>query len=115
MAIHDEQVFTLVDATDTPLAASADGEAFDVGDYTEMVLLLNASNVDGTDPTLDIKLQTSADGVDWFDLGSQFAQIDAAGKAILKVTNFGRIIRAVSTVGGTDPEFTFKLQAVAKT
>lgn len=106
----------------TELAASAarttsgQSSGVDVGPFDEAILLLNVTAASGTSPTLDIKIQTSHDNSDWYDTGTAFTQITATSKpSALKVTNFGKYVRAAWTIGGTSPSFTFSLQMVAKT
>ena len=86
-----------------------------VGPYNEAVMFLDVTAASGTSPTLDVKIQTSPDnGTTWFDEGTAFTQAVAATKEIKKITNFGDIIRAVCTIGGTTPSFTFSLKMVGK-
>ena len=64
--------------------------------------------VSGTSPTLDMKLQDSADGSSWADTGVAFPQCTATGYVRQRewTTKAGRPwVRAVSTVGGTTPSF----------
>lgn len=84
--------------------------------YQEALIYLKVTAATGTTPTLDVKVQTSHDGSDWYDMGSSFTQITAAATpAVLKITNFGPFIRLVYTIGGTDPSFTFVARVAAKT
>lgn len=95
--------------------ATGQSVAVDLTEYDEAVLLLDVTAASGTSPTLDIKLQTSHDGDDWYDLGDAFAQQTGVAKPdALKITNFGSNVRAVWTIGGTTPSFTFSLQLVGK-
>lgn len=96
--------------------ASGQSAGVDCGAYGEAQALLNVTAVSGTSPTLTVKFQTSDDGTDWYDLGESFAQQTAVNKpAVLKLANIGRHLRAVWTIGGTTPSFTFTLKVVAKT
>jgi hypothetical protein len=108
------EVFTLhASAAETVTGQSAGVE---VEAYGEAQALLNVTAVAGTGPTLDVRFQTSDDGADWYDLGGSFAQQSAVNKpAVLKLTTIGRYLRAVWTIGGTGPSFTFTLKVVAKT
>lgn len=108
----------LVSTLHASAAATATGQSsgIDLGRYIEAVAELNVTAASGTSPTLDVKFQTSDDDADWYDMDAAFAQITAAAKpAVLKMTNFGRYVRAVWTIGGTTPSFTFTLKLVAKT
>ena len=96
--------------------------AFDVGpEVTKLVAYLSVTAASGTSPTLDVKIQDSPDGNTWYDIGSGtgsgtglFVQATAATTQVKDITtrNFGRYIRAVNTVGGTTPSFTFSVQVV---
>jgi len=62
--------------------------------------------VTGTSPTMDVVVEESEDGTNWFDV-YHFSRITAAGayrspKLIMKGTR----LRVVETIGGTTPSFT---------
>jgi len=91
------------------------GNAIDVSRYATMQLLLNCTAASGTTPTLDIKIQISADGVtNWIDSGTAFTQVTAATTQNLAYTPTGAFIRLVHTIGGTTPSFTYYLAITAK-
>lgn len=86
-----------------------------VGGYSEAIAMLNVTAASGTTPTLDVKLQTSYNGTDWYDIATAFTQATAVSKqAGLKATNLGQFLRAVWTIGGTTPSFTFDLNLSLK-
>lgn len=67
--------------------------------------------VTGITPTLDGKIQDSADGsTDWQDVaGATFTQFTTANTCLLiplNVDNCRRYVRWVGTIGGTTPSFT---------
>ncbi len=107
-------VFTLhASAAETATGQSA---SVDLSTYAEALAELNVTAVAGTSPTMTVSFQTSDDGADWYDMGTAFAAVTAVSKpAALKFTNFGQFVRAVWTIGGTTPSFTFTLKLVAKT
>lgn len=88
---------------------------------------LDVTAVTGTTPTLDVKIQAWVVGTSatWIDLpGALFAQATGTGTQILTVypgvTQTAQeavsdvmpaIFRAVATIGGTSPDFTFSLTA----
>jgi hypothetical protein len=88
----------------------------DVQTYTEILAYLNVSAQAGTTPTLDIKFQGSPDKKNWADIGDAFTQVTTStGLTLKKLTaNFGRYIRAVITLGGTNPNYTFDFLLVGK-
>ena len=89
------------------LVESVDGKGFAAGEFGRGVVFLDVGTVAGTTPTLDVKIQDSADGENWHDIpDAAFTQITAADNQRIVVPNLGQHVRAVATVGGTDPEFT---------
>jgi len=91
------------------------GTGIDMSLYEGMaVVVLNSSaKTAGTDPTLDVKLQSDpAVGGTYADIsGATFAQITtvAGTEAIaINVSNCDVFVRAIGTIGGTDtPTFDF--------
>lgn len=93
--------------------ASANGSGIDLNadqPFGPVTLLLSIGAASGTTPTLDVKLQDSADGASWADIsGAAFAQKTAAGFGTLQISTWRRHIRAVATIAGTTPSFTFSV------
>lgn len=92
------------------VTATGNGTGVDVQQFVgEISVLLASKATAGTTPTLDVKLQDSADNSTFADIaGAAFTQVTDAGSsaAVLhKITvNVGavkRYIRAVKTIGGT--------------
>lgn len=81
------------------------------------LVILDSAAGTGTSPTLDLKLQDSADNSSFADItGATFTQvINAASRQTLLVNLDGarRYLRAVSTIGGTTPSFTFSVNLVS--
>jgi hypothetical protein len=102
---------------DLPLAPSAartttaNGATFEVGDKGVARLLLDVTARTGTTPTLDVTIQTSYDGTTWRTAGT-FTQATAVG-AQRSSFNIDRFVRAIWTVGGTTPNFTFSVTGEA--
>jgi hypothetical protein len=98
--------------------ASANGTGVDVSGYVGNIkVLLNIGTVTGTTPTLDVKIQDSADNSSWADVsGYTIAQKTAAGSDSLSVDKRAvrKYIRAVATIGGTTPSFPCAILAVAQ-
>lgn len=104
------------DPTQTLTATFNSAPAFFGPDVMFDFRLLVVGTVSGTNPTLDVKIQASADGVSSFtDVGifSQITatQLGATGSlaepphAIVRVPALKPYLRAVFTVGGTTPSF----------
>ena len=80
------------------------------GMKSEVLAQLNVTVVSGTNPTLDVLVQESLDGTNWYTLIA-FTQATATGLELKKAANPGRYIRAKWTIGGTDtPTFTFSVE-----
>ena len=105
-------------AAGTVLTASANSGAQDGYknlDATVFVATVTAQS--GTAPTLDIKIQDSIDsGATWEDTGIAFTQMTTVlgSFAVRSVLPLAPMIRAVVTVGGTVPSYTFGLRAYGK-
>ena len=91
------------------LTSSTNSSGFNVGEGAELRVELSVSGtVSGTSPTLDVKLQDSADGSSWADTGVAFTQVTATGSRQQREfrTKQGRPhVRLAATVGGTSPSF----------
>lgn len=92
---------------------TADGTAFDTSDVDEITAALVVTAVTGTNPTLDVVLQTSADGGASYYTVTAFTQKTAITAAESKVfTGLGSLSRWRWTIGGTaTPTFTFAISA----
>jgi len=101
------------------ITATAAGATFSGYRNAEsLAIQVDVTAASGTTPTLDVKLQESHDGTNWFDVPSAAAtQLTAAGHALIKVDlskGIGNYIRAYYTLAGTTPNFTFSVTAYAK-
>ena len=106
------------------------GSTFNIGDYLSADVTLSVTNVAGTTPTLDVRLQVSDDGVNWQYLNDLvpgvgvFARVTSSSipfatdgspvVQMLTISTFSKYARAIGTIGGTNPTFTFTLRAVGK-
>jgi hypothetical protein len=68
------------------------------------------SAASGTTPTLDVVLQTTADGTNYYTAGS-FTQLTTTGTESKVFTGLGSLSRWKWTIGGTTPSFTFAVAA----
>lgn len=94
--------------------STATGSAVDTlgyGDDAAIILDLGAAS--GTSATLDVTIQTSADGSTGWTTRTTFTQLTdtsdnkiACGKLVLDAAS-RRYVRAVGTIAGTTPSFTF--------
>jgi hypothetical protein len=107
------QTIALVPMSD--ITAGADGTGVDLQDFVgEAAFFVSAKNVAGTNPTLDVKLQDSADNSSFADVtGLAFTQVTAANtkaavfhRLNVNVDGLRRYVRAVTAIGGTSsPQF----------
>lgn len=94
--------------------ATTNGVGIVVTDFEgQAAFVLMCGAVSGTTPTLDVKIQDSPDGTTWTDVpGAVFAQAVAPviQKINVDMNAAAARYRAVATIGGTTPSFTFGVQ-----
>lgn len=113
MFINDLKNHLTISASLAPArrTATGNGASLDLQSYEGDILALMHSAVGtGTTPTLDVKIQDSADDSAWADVaGLTFTQVtDAALSAQKKTVDrraVRRYIRMVATITGTTPVF----------
>lgn len=118
---HAHGIDTLELLAPDNVTSSADGSAVDLQNYTNighhnMLFFITCGAVSGTSPTLDVKIQESADGsTGWTDVTSgAFTQLTAAGNEMIRCKPTKRYIRESATLAGTSPDFTFAVVGVAE-
>ena len=95
--------------------ADGQGSAFHVGRFTEALLFLDVTAASGTSPTLDFDVESgSADDALGY-IHTEPAQITAAGKTLVKLTNIAPWLRLAWQIGGSSPSFTFTAKLSLKT
>lgn len=99
------------------LTATATSNAVDISDFTGAAkLVLDASAMGGTSPTMDVKLQhCDTQGGTYTDAGIAFTQVTAA--ASFQVLDFAvdglkKYVKVVSTLGGTSPTVARSVQLI---
>mgnify|MGYP001573032664 FL=1 len=97
--------------------ATATCTGVDTLGYNSAAVALEVGVVSGTSPTLDVKIQDSADNSTFADVtGLTFTQVTATGNSqILRVDGLNtstrrRYLRAVGTIAGTTPSFAFGVE-----
>ncbi len=97
------------------------GAAFDIHDYDgKYAFTLTSEAGTGTTPTLDGKIQDSADGsTGWADVsGATFTQVtdgaDATETIFVDTDGVKAYIRFVGTIAGTTPSFAFGVIGVGQ-
>lgn len=94
-------------------AATVNGNELELGDKGDARLKLDVTAASGTTPTLDVAIQTRADAADSWRAVAAFAQKTAAGSERKCFAGLDRFVRAVATIGGTTPSFTFSVSGEA--
>lgn len=90
-------------------AAGNSGALAGYGYATTLRVQLAATAASGTTPTLDVVIEDSLDGVNWWPIGT-FTQLTAAGQQVINITTpFADTVRVRWTIGGTTPSFTFSV------
>lgn len=91
------------------------GTAFNTDDIVTLVATLVISAASGTTPTLDLTLQTSADGGTSWQTVAAFAQQTGTTAGVWKVFGpMGSTCRWSWVIGGTTPSFTFAVSTTDK-
>ena len=100
-----------------PQAATAtvNGTAIDLGPgyHSDSLAILTIGAVTGTTPTLDVTIKGSDTSGGSYTTLTTFTQVTASTKIacgrVLRDTGLKRWIKAVATIGGTTPSFTFSV------
>lgn len=75
-------------------------------------VFLNVTAQSGTTPTLDLQIQWSLDGNTWFSVSDTFTQVGAVtGQFFKQFIVKAPYYRALYTIGGTTPSYTFTVDA----
>lgn len=76
-----------------------------------LIFQLVVTAASGTTPTLDVVIEDTIDGVNWFNIAT-FAQVTGAATQVQRYSGVkGPQVRARATIGGTTPSFTFSVTA----
>ena len=100
--------------------ANADGAGVDLQDYQGVLkVILNSGAGGGTTPTLDAKIQDSADNFAFADIpGKVFGRVTDAGMSIqilgIDTRTIKRYIRVALAITGTSPTFGLAITAVGQ-
>ena len=78
-----------------------------------LVLQLDVTVASGTIPTLDVLVQDTVDGTNFYTIAT-FAQKVTTGREVIRVsTAFTDTLRVSFTITGTTPSFTFSVKSFA--
>lgn len=92
--------------------ASGNGSSVELGDRGTLRLTLDVSAASGTLPSLQVDVQTSADGSTWRTIGG-FTALATTGSQRASFPGCDRFVRAAYTLSGTTPSFTFSVSGEA--
>jgi hypothetical protein len=98
--------------------ANANGNGIDMANgLVSTNAVLNVGSVSGTTPTLDVKMQESDDNTTFTNIpGANFTQVTASNAfQVIRFLRSKRYRRAVATIGGTPPSFTFGVEVYGQT
>lgn len=93
--------------------ASGTGTAFNTEDATAFESTLTVSAASGTSPTLDVRLETTVDGTNYYTVAS-FGQKTTTATEARAFGPLGDTCRWAWTIGGTSPSFTFAISTEAQ-
>lgn len=97
-------------------ARTTSGDSGSVGEARTdgLSLLVDVTAASGTTPTLDLVVDWSHDGTNWFvaQPADSFTQITAATKAVKRFDVKAKFYRVRWTIAGTTPSFTFAVHQV---
>ncbi len=86
---------------------TGNGTAFDTANVDSVNATLVISAASGTTPTLDLTLETTADGTNYYTVGTFPQQITTQAGIARVVGDLGALSRWKWTIAGTTPSFTF--------
>lgn len=97
---HADEYFIQLSGIAASFTTTADSDVLEIDKGTLCLDLTVGGTPTGTNPTLDVTIQTSKDKVTWRTLIT-FTQATAAGTERKSAGGFDRFVKAVLTIGGT--------------
>lgn len=95
------------------LTATANSQALELGDRGTLRCTLAVTAASGTTPSMTVQMQTSPDGTTWTNLGAAYTAATGVTSQSQIFSAVDRFVRAVATITGTTPSFTFSLSGEA--
>lgn len=99
---------TAANVSSAARTATGTGTAFDTKNIDSINATLAITASSGTTPTLDLTLETTADGTNYYTAGT-FPQQTGTATVARVVGDLGVTSRWKWTIGGTTPSFTFSV------
>lgn len=87
---------------------------YEAGWANEAIFFVRVEEVTGDDARLNVRVQISADGVNWIDEGTKMPPISAVGDYFVRVTHFGGWLRLSGSIDGQHTRFRLTVQLVLK-
>lgn len=100
---------TVASVSSAARTATGTGTAFATGQVDSINGTLVVTAASGTNPTLDVTLETTADGTNYYTVGSIPQQTGTTTGVARIFGPLGATSRWKWTVGGTTPSFTFAI------
>lgn len=96
------------------VTTTSQSNAFDPGTNDNLVVMIDATTVTGTSPSMTVSVQWSHDATSWFtaDPAENFTALTAAGKVTKSFPIKGLYARLNYLISGTSPSFTFSAHAI---
>jgi len=106
---NPDKDLALADLASAARTTTGNGTAFDTTAIDSINATLVITAASGTTPTLDLVLQTTADGTNYYTAGT-FAQQTTTQTGLARVFgDLGDLSRWQWTIAGTTPSFTFRV------
>lgn len=104
-----DEDLAVADLASAARTTTGNGTAFDTSSVDNINSTLVITAASGTTPTLDLVLQTTADGTNYYTAGT-FAQQTTTQTGLARVFgDLGDFSRWQWTIAGTTPSFTFRV------
>lgn len=111
----DRRTKTITLASASARTAAGESAAFDIERFAEALIFIDVTAVSGSSPTLDFDVECGPADDEMAFIHTEPAQITAAGKTPVKLTNLGKWLRLSWDIGGSSPSFTFEAKITLKT
>lgn len=81
---------------------------------TEAIFFITVEEVSGETPSLSVRAQISADGINWIDEGTSSGKITQKGNYFIRVRHFGGWLRLWGDIDGKDSCFNLTIHLALK-
>lgn len=109
---NDNEALAAAAVASAARTSTGTGTAFSTADIDSLNATLDVTAASGTSPTLDLTLETTADGTNYYTAGS-FPQQTTTATVARVIGDLGATSRWKWTIGGGTPSFTFSVDVTA--